>query len=118
MRKCKALFVCIAFFASFILVGCASKYKEISVNFEQKSYEINIENTKYLLYISKQEKVYYFILYDMLGIPLVSRKLENSSFSNTKFMSRNSSFDDLFYYILKEQNSEFIYKNFKVKEVF
>ena len=54
----------------------------------------------------------------MLGIPLVSRKLENSSFSNTKFMSRNSSFDDLFYYILKEQNSEFIYKNFKVKEVF
>lgn len=118
MLKCKVLFICIAFFASFILVGCASKYKEIHANFEQKSYEINIENTKYLLYISKQEKVYYFVLYDTFGIPLVSRKLENSSFSNTKFMSRNSKFDDLFYYILKEQNSEFIYKNFKVKEVF
>lgn len=80
--------------------------------------------------------VYYFALFDSLGVPLLSRKLENGRFTNTKFLPPNKKYDKLFLTLLEMlkaqnlkaidlgqescancDNIEFIYKDIEIKEV-
>lgn len=69
----------------------------------------------------KEKIVYYFAIFDSLGVPLLSRKLENGTFSNVKFLPPSRGYDKLFLQVLESIKSSdsiaFTYKDIKVKEL-
>ncbi|MGX3043818.1 hypothetical protein [Helicobacter sp. T3_23-1056] len=108
------------------------------VAFHPKIFSLKTQNQQMVLYLSSQRSsqnprhiTYHFALFDTLGAPLLSKKLENGRFCNTKFLPPTKRYDKLFVKLLESINTqmlkstnaqnadfiEFVYKNIEVKEL-
>lgn len=92
-----------------IFLGCA-KYQAPNLNITQKRFSVDIDGAIYLLYISKNDG-YYFAIFDPFGAPQSSKVLKNGTFKSTKFLPKNSFYDQLFI-----ESLDILQKNLKVKE--
>lgn len=129
----------------FVFCGCALQgdfgredFGDFGV-FSQRAFSLEEQGKIKVLYVSsqaknpqeskkqqksqdKQEKiVYYFAIFDSLGVPSLSRKLENGTFSNVKFLPPSRRYDKLFLQVLESIKSKdsiaFTHKDIKVKEL-
>lgn len=129
----------------FVFCGCALRgdfgrddFADFGV-FSQRVFSLEEQGKIKVLYVSSQAKnpqeskkqqksqdeqgkiVYYFAIFDSLGVPSLSRKLENGAFSNVKFLPPNRRYDKLFLQVLESIKSKdsiaFTYKDIKVKEL-
>lgn len=88
-----------AIFLAFVCFGCASKWQVLNnLHFEQKSFSMVCEDKSYILYVNDEFK---FVLFDSLLVLVVSKKLENGEFKNTKFLPPNAKFDPIFIGVLE-----------------
>lgn len=108
------------------------------IAFHPKIFSLKTQNQQMVLYLSSQRSsqnprhiTYHFALFDTLGAPLLSKKLENGRFCNTKFLPPTKRYDKLFVKLLESINTqmlkstnaqnadfiEFVYKNIEVKEL-
>ena len=131
----------------FIFCGCALDFGKFGRGdfgaFSQRAFSLEEQGKVSVLYVSSQMKnlqeskqeskkqqksqdkkekiVYYFAIFDSLGVPLLSRKLENGTFSNVKFLPPSKGYDKLFLQVLESIKSSdsiaFTYKDIKVKEL-
>ncbi|AII15484.1 hypothetical protein CIG1485E_1675 [Campylobacter iguaniorum] len=87
-----------------ILAGCATKWEAPATpKFGQKSFELVCDKERYMLYVSDELN---FVLLDAFLTPVVSKKLENGAFQNTKFLPPNAKFDEIFIGILNMIKNE------------
>lgn len=125
---------------AFVFCGCALRggFADFGV-FSQRAFSLEEQGKIKVLYVSSQAKnpqeskkwqksqdkqgkiVYYFAIFDSLGVPSLSRKLENGTFSNVKFLPPSKQYDKLFLQVLEYVKSKdsiaFTYKGIKVKEL-
>ena len=109
------------------------------VAFPPKIFSLREKNQQKILYLSSEASsqnpthiIYHFALFDTLGAPLLSKKLENGNFSNTKFLPPTKRYDKLFLKLLesikqtkmlessntqKVDSIAFRYQNIEVKEL-
>lgn len=103
-----------------LFFGCA-KYQTPELNITQKRFSVDIDGVVYLLYVSKSDG-YHFVLFDTFGAPKSSKVLKDGSFESTKFLPKNSFYDEIFIkslYILQNnlKVKEFILNDKKVRMV-
>lgn len=131
---------------AFVFCGCALDFGKFGRGdfvdfgvFSQRAFSLEERGKVSVLYVSseaknpqeskKQQKsqdkkekiVYYFAIFDSLGVPLLSRKLENGTFINVKFLPPSRGYDKLFLQVLESIKSSdsiaFTYKDIEVKEL-
>lgn len=114
-----------SYFAFFLLAfcACAKHYESVNLShFSQKSFSVKKEQI-YLLFLSKEAEIFHFVLTDALGVPKLKKDFSQGAFKSVAFLPPNSSFDELFYAILKEiekcQNCKMSleFQGFEVKEL-
>lgn len=105
------------------LNACAKHYENIVLeNFSQRNFSVKKEQ-EFLLFVSKENEIYHFVLTDALGVPKLKKDFANNEFKSVAFLPPNAEFDTLFYEILKQiqrqKNAKiaFEFKEFKVKEL-
>ena len=132
---------------AFVFCGCALRadfgrddfgWADFGV-FSQRAFSLEEQGKIRVLYVSSQAKnqqesknsqksqdkrgkiVYYFAIFDSLGVPMVSKKLENGVFRNVKFLPPNKRYDKIFLQVLEsiksEDSSAFTYKGVTIKEL-
>lgn len=106
-----------------IFTGCVSKYQMPNfTNMQQKEFVLQQNNDKYMLVVDAKDSIFRFVVFDMLGVPIVDKTLKNGKFTSMKFLYPSARFDKLFVEILsvieKDENFvETMIENFKVKNV-
>lgn len=108
---------------SAFFVACAKHYENIALeSLSQRHFSVKKEQ-EFLLFISKENEIFHFVLTDTLGVPKLKKDFMKGEFKSVAFLPPNAEFDTLFYEILKQiqaQQSEkiaFEFKEFKVKEL-
>ncbi|MGX2972319.1 hypothetical protein [Helicobacter sp. T3_23-1059] len=108
------------------------------LDFRPKMFSLTTQKQQMVLYISREHSsknpkhiIYHFALFDALGAPLLSKKLENGRFFNTKFLPPTKRYDKLFVKLLESIHTQmlestnaqktdfitFVYQNIEVKEL-
>ena len=106
--------------------------------FRPKIFSLTTQKQQMVLYISSEPSsqnpkhiTYHFALFNALGAPLLSKKLENGRFCNTKFLPPTKRYDKLFVKLLESIHTQmlestnaqkadfiaFVYQNIEVKEL-
>lgn len=77
---------------------------------------------KYMLVVDAKDSVFRFVVFDMLGVPVVDKILKDGRFKSMKFLHPDTRFDKLFVEILNviEKSEDLVdmtIENFKVENV-